>query len=127
PDPVLLTSASQTPIPSRQTSDDGANAFEGHAVLDPVHASAVSHSPPAGLQTLPALPATCAQAPLPLQRSSVHGFESLAQATPEATRQLFAASLHALAHSPPPAHGLPDPVQTPLTHPSLTVPKSASL
>ena len=54
----------------------------GQAPEEPEQVSATSHWPAEARQTAPALPARCAQAPLPLHMSVVQGLPSSAQATP---------------------------------------------
>src|SRR5689334_117591 len=100
--PVQRSATSQTAPTARHTVEDEANDSPGHAVLVPLQVSAVSHTPVTDRQRLPALPAGCVQLPEPLQRSSVHGFESLVHAVPAAFAQLLALSLQELLHSLPP-------------------------
>jgi hypothetical protein len=52
----------------------------GQFVDTPSQVSAMSQTPPAARQTLPALPAGCVQTPAPLQTSRVQALLSVAQA-----------------------------------------------
>jgi hypothetical protein len=80
-EPEQCSATSHSPTAARQIALARWKPSVGQAVLAPSHASLTSHGPADGRHTAPALPATCWQAtPEPSQRSSEHGFPSLAQA-----------------------------------------------
>jgi len=91
--PALPAGWAQAPAPSQlstvqacpssvQGVPDVLKPSVGHVVTAPVHCSAVSHSPAAGRQTVPALPAGCAHWPDPLHTSDVQGRLSAVHAVP---------------------------------------------
>jgi hypothetical protein len=68
-------------------SPEGFFTSEGQVDDVPLHASAMSHSPAAARQLMPAFPGGCVQAiPTPSHTSRVQGFESSLHAVPADTR-----------------------------------------
>jgi hypothetical protein len=114
--------AVQESLPSLQDSEQSPSPSGGGqglpawiAQLPPLQVSAPLQKRPS-LQEAELL--AWMQAPLPLHWSVVQGLPSLAQAVPAASKQLFAPSLQALAHSPPLLQGLPAWPQVPAVHTS---------
>jgi hypothetical protein len=107
--PVQVSSGSQrSPEPVRQTVPLAVITSAGQLGVVPSQCSVGSHeSPEPGRQTAPACPAGWAHAPVPLHWSVVQVSPSSVHAVPARSKQLFAPSLHVLAHSGPPVQGSP--------------------
>ena len=107
--PVQVSSGSQrSPEPVRQTVPLAVTTSAGQVGVVPSQCSAGSHeSPDPGRHTAPACPAGWAHVPVPLHWSVVQVSPSSVHAVPPGSKQLFAPSLHVLAHSGPPVQGSP--------------------
>jgi hypothetical protein len=80
--PALHTSEPLHTLESVHVVPSGCAALAGQVVAVPEQASGASHAVAAGRHTVPALPAGCEQAPLPLQVSAVQALPSSVQPVP---------------------------------------------
>jgi hypothetical protein len=81
-EPFVQMSAEQALPSSVQLAPFGAKPSAGHAELDPVQASAGSHTPVEPRQTVPGLPGLWIAPEETLQESTVHGLPSSTLSTP---------------------------------------------
>jgi hypothetical protein len=104
--PVLHTSVPLQTSVSAHVVPSGCDPFGGHVGDEPVHDSFASQSFTAGLQTVPALPAGCPQAPFPSHWSRVQTFPSSVHPVPDGLAASVGQSvalplqLSARSHSP---------------------------